>query len=575
MSQFVLICERTRGEARGAGLAACAALLRPPGFAPPPEQIVEADGLSLLVTSPSDAVRLRGANLCLGTILDEPGEWWRVDAPAPDGTYALLRCAIRAVQVVTDLAASRCVWYYHDDEVFIAASAQRPIIALLGSFELEPSAPAWMVTSGSLGPLPSYDRRLRRVPPDGVLTLDRAAWRLSVRASWDYYQTDDLSDDEHARRLNDAVVHTCGYLGDQAARWPVLLSGGYDSRTLLVGLMQTGAQPVNSVTWGLQAALRDEQSDAVVARHLADSVGAARQFFSLDPRPGQVAEALSRFVALGEGQLPDFTMYADGFATWQSLAEQGCLGVVRGDNHGWGYLGEFSSEMNVRHHCGADLLSDFAGGHVIQRLGLAPQHWPAELRRRPDEPLLAYRDRLQHGLFIPARISPLNQLKAPFVEIVNPLQARRVADVVARLPERLRLHPGALALLLQRQGPAVPFATHAAATLASGHRRPRGARGLAHGLRGATASRLFDQRGREEVVRALLEPPPAHSRRGARRAVRALVPRRLMNAAMPMVGLRLDTTDLAVRMFVAARAVELFEHDARTPAATSPPLLAR
>ena len=78
---------------------------------------------------------------------------------------------------------------------------------------------------------------------------------------------------------------------------------------------------------------------------------------------------------MSEGQLPDFTMYADAFETWETLAAEGCVGVVRGDNHGWGYLGEFSSELNVRHHCGADLLERLC----VQPSGPAPWAAPAVL----------------------------------------------------------------------------------------------------------------------------------------------------------------------------------------------------
>ena len=257
-------------------------------------------------------------------------------------------------------------------------------------------------------------------------------------------------------------------------------------------------------------------------------------------------------------------MYADGFETWETLAAEGCVGVVRGDNHGWGYLGEFSSDLNVRHHCGADLLGDYAPGHPIRRLGLPGQTWPAELMRRDGEDLLGYRDRLQHGLFIPARISPLNNFKAPYLEIVNPLQARRVADVVAALPERLRVHPGAFAKALDVHGPAVPFAGRAAATLHQILATPAAREVIADGLRGQTARRLFDAPALEGIVRELVSPPRRPGRARASKTVRALLPRRVLNAAMPMVGARLDTREMALRMFVAARAVDLFEAAAAT-----------
>jgi hypothetical protein len=560
VAQFVLVCDRAARQAgaRTAALEECARALWPPGVVPAPTKLVEDGSLALAVVNPNEGVTLRGTSLCLGRILDTPGAWWRPGSSPPDGSYSLIRCSPDEVEIVADLAASRDVWYYHDPDVFLASSSQRALVTLLGSFELEPTAVTWMVTSGSLGPLPSYDRRLRRVSPDGTVKLDRHTWELDVRSRWEPYQPQDLSDEEHVRRLNDAVVETCAYLAPDIERWPVLLSGGYDSRTILVGLLQAGARP-RCVTWGFEASLRDERSDAAIASRLAREVGARHDFFRLDARPGRTAEALERFVTVSEGQLPDFTMYADAFETWETLAAEGCVGVVRGDNHGWGYLGEFSSDLNVRHHCGADLLDDYAASHAIRRLGLPGQVWPAELARREGEDLLGYRDRLQHSLFIPSRISPLNHFKAPYLEIVNPLQARRVADVVASLPERLRVHPGAFARALDVHGPAVPFADRPAATLQQILAAAATREVIAEGLRTATARRLFDAPALEEIVRELVSPPRRPGRARAARTLRAMLPRRLLNAAMPMVGARLDIREMALRMFVAVRAVELFE----------------
>jgi hypothetical protein len=256
-------------------------------------------------------------------------------------------------------------------------------------------------------------------------------------------------------------------------------------------------------------------------------------------------------------------MYVDGFATWRTLADQGCVGVVRGDNYPWAYLGEFSSPRTVRHHCGVDLLGEYAPGHPIHRLGLAPQSWPTSLERRPDEDLLRYRDRLQRALYIPARVAPLTGIKASYVEIVNPLKARRVANVVMRLPERLRLHPGALARVLELHGPDVPFARRPAATLPAILERREVRQALAEGLSSGSAGRIYDAAGVDAVVAALQRPPEPAPRRDATRRLRAMLPRRFKDMLLPVVGVRLDAKELALRMFIASRAVRLFEDDAR------------
>ena len=563
MSHFILICERS-GRRHVDGLThylnQCAQLLWPPGIEPRATKLVTENGLSLAVVVPADGMPQHGTSLCLGRFLDEPGEWWVPGTKPPDGAYALCRCSRDVVELVTDIAASRAVWYYHDERVFLASSAQRPLIALLGSFDLDREAVTWMVASRSLGPRPSYDRRLTRVPLDGRVRLDRHSWSVEVTSQWSPYQADDLSDDEHGRRLHAAIVETCSYLAPEAERWPLLLSGGYDSRALLVGMREAGVTPP-CVTWGFGASLCDESSDAGVAQRLARSVGAPHEFFALDGEQGVAVKALEEFIIGSEGQVMDFTMYVDGFATWRTLVDQDRIGVIRGDNYPWAYLGEFRTPRTVRHHCGADLLGDYSPGHPIHRLGLTPQSWPAHLEQGPGEDLLRYRDRLQRTLYIPARVAPLNQIKASYVEIVNPLKARRIADVVARLPERLRLHPGALARLLALHGPTVPFATRPAATLPAILERPEMRKAIGTGLCSDSAHRLYDGDAVAEVVAALWRPLEPAARSTATRRLRAMLPRRVKDIMLPVVGVRLDITELALRMLIAARAAQLFEDD--------------
>ncbi|HMK92888.1 MAG TPA: asparagine synthase-related protein, partial [Thermoleophilia bacterium] len=315
-------------------------MLWPQGIEPHPTELVLEPGLALAVVNPSAAISRHGASLCLGRILDTPGEWWRPRSASPDGVYALCRSSSDAVEIVTDIAASRAVWYYRDDDVFLASSSQRPLIALLGRFELDREAVTWMVASRSLGPRASYDRRLAKAPLDGIVRLDRRDWSVEVASRWAPYRAIERSDEEHARLLNEAIVETCAQLAPQVDQWPLLLSGGYDSRALLVGMRQAGLRPT-CVTWGFRSALDDEGSDAAVAARLAAATGVAHEFFVLDAEHDAAVEALDEFVARSEGQCTDFTMYVDGFATWRALCGQGRLGVIRGDNYPWAYLGEF------------------------------------------------------------------------------------------------------------------------------------------------------------------------------------------------------------------------------------------
>ncbi len=564
MSHFILVCERDPkpGTERSDQLRACSDLLQPQGVEPRAPTLIVEQGLALALVDTSGGAPVHASSVCVGCILDAPGEWWRPGATAPDGTYALCRCSTDEVEIVTDVIASRTVWYYHDADVFLASTSQRPLIALLRSFKLEPQVVTWLVASRSLGPCASYDKRLLRAPADGTVLLDRRAWSIDVRSHWEPPQADPVGVDEHVRRLNEALVETCGYLAADSEDWQVSLSGGYDSRAILVGMVQAGAAP-SCVTWGLSTAIRDERSDAFVARALARSLDVPFEYFPLDDASCAATDALEEFIALSEGQVVDLTMYADGFAVWRSLVARGCHGIVRGHGYQWSYLDEFQNDCNVRWHNGVTLMSEYAPIHPIHRLGLPEQVWPERFERQRGESLLEYRDRLQHYVYNPARIAPLNQTKTSHVEIANPLQARRVSRVVARLPEPLRLHPGALVQLLERHGPKVPFASRPAATPPDILCRPEMRSAIAEALCTDTAVRLFDADALGDTVQAILCPPRQPGRAVVGKALRSVLPRKALNYANPVVGARLDRLQMALRMVIAARAVELFEDDAR------------
>src|SRR5690606_559339 len=64
------------------------------------------------------------------------------------------------ISLTSDLVASRTVWYYLDEDTFIASSSQRMIIAALQRFDINTQAIVWMLSTGSLGPGHSWDRHI-------------------------------------------------------------------------------------------------------------------------------------------------------------------------------------------------------------------------------------------------------------------------------------------------------------------------------------------------------------------------------------------------------------------------------
>jgi len=108
-------------------------------------------GMVVGISGPADFVALRGTNLAAGYLVDRRSTG-RTRQPRPNGAYALVRGDANVVEVVTDSLASRTIWYAQTDDLFVASTSQRAIVALLGRFEFNTEVIPWMLSSGTLGP---------------------------------------------------------------------------------------------------------------------------------------------------------------------------------------------------------------------------------------------------------------------------------------------------------------------------------------------------------------------------------------------------------------------------------------
>lgn len=468
MADLLLVCARTTpGDAPPSATATtaervrrAALLLAPAAIEPHQPEVLESDGVLVAVANPqTEGSRLRGdsgrGGAYVGVLFGAPQGWWRVGADPPDGTCALMRWDARAVQLHTDACASRALWYALTDEAFLASTSQRALVALLGSFDLEPQAVSWMLSAGTLGPEVSWDARLRRMPPDARLTLDRSSWDLDLHVTPVYYRPTDGDRRSNVARVRDALSETCAALELALERWPLALSGGVDSRALLAVLVRQGLRP-RCITWTTRASLRDPLSDVSVARLVAARVGVEHEILVLDPPPDGAAAAVERFVAAGEGMTDEFSGYVDGLAMWRDLFRAGVRGVLRSDEAYGTYAFNPATHQHSRCGVGGAMVDEYPQGHVIRSLSLAPQTWPERLRARPDEDRLRYRVRLIHQAWNPIQGAGLNALKARYVEVAAPHLSRRVLDVVRTLPAPLLRGKATVSAISRDVTPLVP-----------------------------------------------------------------------------------------------------------------------
>jgi hypothetical protein len=458
MAKFILVCTRAGAPVPEVRIRKACASIVPDNIRPRPPDVRIRPGLALAIVSPTPALRVHETSLCLGQMLGGGEGWWLPETAVPEGTFALVRSDGARVEVATDAVGSRSVFYAATNDLFVASTSQRAIVTVLGGFRLNPTAVSWMLSSGALGPGNGWDVRIRRLGPDERLSLDRAAWKVTSHRRPIVFNGDHARQQEHAARLRDAVLHALDGLDVGGGEWRLPLSGGQDSRLILVRLARR--HPVSCITWGVPSALDDPESDAYIARKLAQTMGVPHAYFPMDVSSEPADVLFERFLVNGEGCVDHFSAYTDGFEVWRRLHDDGIAGVIRGDEgFGWEPV---AAEADVRYVVGAAMLSDCYSGDRIRALGLAEQTWPTELRRTTGESIATWRDRLYHAFRIPVILASLTDLKTPYVEIVNPYLVRSVLQVVRALPDSLRTNKRLFRTLVESLSPPLPFASRSA-----------------------------------------------------------------------------------------------------------------
>jgi len=460
MSKIVLVCFRDAKEDTRyrLGLRVLADRLAPDNISPYPPRI-EGDnkGVLILLINPNDTLSIKYTSVCLGHIINPSEDWWRPGAEAPDGSYALFRTDDQHLELLTDVVASRTIWYAKTDRCFVASSSQRAIVCFLQDFQPNYEAALWMLSSGSLGPGQSWDSRIGCLYGDSRLRLNRTTWETSYEVAPVIFGPVELSTEEHEVRLNVVLAQTFESLHLDNSNWVLPLSGGFDSRAIL--LLLKNKSNIQTITWGLKSSLMESNSDAYVARSLARQLNVRHRFFELDAANETIETVFERFLVMGEGRTDWFGGYSDGFSLWKTLFEEKMLGIIRGDE-GFGWTA-VRNNYEVKTSIGAIGVDDLWQLDAAVGLGmhtLGKQRWPDSFRRREYESLSTWRDRLYHQWRIPFRLAALNELKTSYVEVVNPFLSRNIISVIRAMPDSLRTNKTLFRRIVENLGPPIDFA---------------------------------------------------------------------------------------------------------------------
>ena len=291
--------------------------------------------------------------------------------------------------------------------------------------------------------------------PDSRLLLDRSLWDYKVIQGGVTFSPSGCAREELEAGLKDTIIKVFDSLSVDLSKWILPLSGGYDSRAIL--MMLKDRPGLKTVTWGRRVALEDKYSDAYIAGILARNYGIENIYLETDISSEPIEKIFKRFLVVGEGRVDHISGYIDGLAIWKHLYETGTQGILRGDE-AFG-CAAVRNNNQVYKNMGLMALSDYMGMDSIEaELGMAAQKKTEALERKHCEAIEIWRDRLNAQFEIPYLFAALNDIKLSYIEVVSPLLSRKIVEQVRRLPNGMRTGKAIFKKIVTKIEPNIEYA---------------------------------------------------------------------------------------------------------------------
>ena len=459
MAKIIYICSRKPLSPEiESKLNVICSKLSPDNITPKEPLIYVSNDSAYAVLNPTVNFLKNNSSILLGQLFGDEADWYVPEAEYPDGSYALFRDGDDLCEIISDAAASRTIWYYHDENILIASTSQRAIILYLRSFEFNENVIPWMLSTGSLGPGLSWDKRIKCIPPGSSVLLNKIFWTFEHRTNSLKFKTEIRSDFEHEDLLMEVLKNIFISLKADLSNWSLPLSGGYDSRGILLFLLSSGKKIKNTVTWALNSSQNKNSSEASIAKELSDKYSIENIFYPTDTVTEESLEVLfERFLQNGEGRIDYFSGFAEGFKIWKNIFEQGTEGIFSGDECFGG--SDISSALTLRRTLGFCLCSDFSNLKDAVKFGIPEQISPENFRQINNESLDQWRDRLFREFRLPVILSAVTDLKLSYIEQISPLLSHKILKLLSGLPDHLRKDKFLFRKIISSLSPYVRFKT--------------------------------------------------------------------------------------------------------------------
>ncbi|MGY6521479.1 MAG: asparagine synthase-related protein [Mongoliitalea sp.] len=404
----------------------------------PEEPIIETrNHVSFGILNPKPNIRIIDTSFFLGLVSTKYPNWNIVGSGFPDGSFAIFRSNEQETEIISDASGSRTLWYYFDEDLLIASTSQFAIIKYLGNFQINENVIPWMLTTGTLGPDYSWDKRINKLPQDSCLKLSVEFWKIDLEKNEICFNEEVNTINFFENELDNTIKESILSLDIDLSKWVVPLSGGFDSRGILFYLNKLKKEKINTITWGLPSSFAEEKSDATIAKRLAEKLHTNHVFFPSEISEEPIDVVIKRFILNGEGRIDHISGYLDGFKLWKELHDLNFTGTIRGDqNFGWVNV---PSEKEIVNLSGIELIEDFSNlDYQDFKIPISKQQLPEYLNKKQNETLSQWKDRLIIEFRLQSLKSALSDLKLGYLEQITPLLNKSILSLTFKHPDPYR-----------------------------------------------------------------------------------------------------------------------------------------
>ncbi len=351
----------------------------------------------------------------------------------------------KRVIIANDRTASKPLFYYLRDKTLYCAPELKgllPITQMRRQFNTTALA-----TFMSCGYLLNGETWI-----NDIKTLDNATALVISKKGHHFIKYWDFIFDEYVKdrgrryyqnALSELIVKAVRSRINTSHKYGILLSGGFDSRTILGCVLQEKKNAeIKTISWG-----KDENlpySDGLIAKNLAQKFEIDHTFYKLKAR--EFPRYLKNFIYLSDGMTDACANYPESLKIFEMIRDDLNIDIILRGDECFGWISSAFNERTMFHTLGINLINEVP---VYQRIFREEKLKELGMRMTSQLKNLSSKIHLQkiHNrkdfFYLDQRLknylNPLNYVKSIEIEVRNPFIDNNILDFLITLPDKYRI----------------------------------------------------------------------------------------------------------------------------------------